>query len=187
MDISKKVTRYAKYLFLFIKNDPKSYKLLIQFYKFLVQNDKVLLILNSPVVKFPQKEYILSEIYKFTQFSEIAQEVKNFLLYLLKEETNLFLFQKIQNKVHNYFIQQEDKKIVIIKSPKLLNSESMRIIEEFLKKKIKNKILIFQNVVKSDILGGVIIEYDGKIIDLSLDRQIRKIEISLFNNKLLVQ
>ncbi len=102
---------------------------------------------------------ILLEISSEKSFQETDQKI--FLLELLKK--------------HILFLQQV--KLEISFHP---NEEVIDKIRDWFEKEIGEKVII-DLIINPSVVGGAIIEYDGKAVDFSIAKEIKKMEIKIPN------
>ncbi len=109
---------------------------------------------------------------------EINNIVNNFKDYLQKHSFNN-LIPEILKELERLNLADNNVIVVNILSENNLNKEEINNITTILEKKLKKKIKVKSN--KENILGGLIIKYQDKIIDMSLKRVLKNLNKQLSN------
>lgn len=107
---------------------------------------------------------------------KVDEIIAGFLSYLKKED-ELTLLPSIVAKLESEVKASSDKGEVITAIK--LEDEQVRQIEEIMVKKL-NRPVHLTNVVKNDILGGLIIRFNDILIDLSLKTQLAEIQRQVY-------
>lgn len=88
----------------------------------------------------------------------------------------------ILNKLKNIINQENGIVEVKVSSVKNLKNEDKKYITELLKKKYEGKEFIFLEQVDERLLGGVRIEVNNEVIDITLKHKINKLQEHLTKN-----
>lgn len=126
--------------------------------------------LNNPIIKAEDKKSALIQIFG----SKISQISQNFI-FLLADNSRFDAITEIVNEYKN--LKDLNNNIKVIKAVTAVDMNS------YLKDKLKNKLESMLNSkveieykTDSEIVGGLIVEIDGKIIDNSVLTQLNKIK-----------
>ena len=172
--------RYARALFeLAIEKDilDQIVEEVAAFLDLLESDAKLRAYLLSPEVKRDKKEEII-KVFVGTQKSDL---IHNFLLLLIRKGRQRF-FAEIAFE----FDKLVDKKRKLLRasvtSAVPLLSESIEKIKAALSRSIEGEIVL-DSQVDPKILGGVIVRYDGKVIDGSVRQQLQRLEKRLVSTK----
>ena len=71
--------------------------------------------------------------------------------------------------------KDSDGKIIKVQSPLKLDPDQVNKIEKFMSKYLEEKKVTVENTVNPDIMGGIIVEFGSKILDLSIAGNIEKL------------
>lgn len=173
------IKNYAQALF----ENAKDNNILDQVYEELesinqiIQNEQALSsIIISPIIKKTEKINLINIIEKHLNIEKI---VKDFLFILIKNSRMDSL-----GGINNYYLKllNESKNIKVVKvisSKKILikeQSKLKKLLEERLKMKVKMELAI-----DDSIIGGIVFQYDSKILDFSILGVLKKIKKSSIN------
>ncbi len=126
--------------------------------------------------KGDQVKILAKAVYLATKDKEgnkLEQIINNFLLYLTNHRLN-FLIPKILQQVEVMYLSDNNTvSAEIISREKLADNELNKIIT-LIKDKSKKEVITkqYQN---EDILGGVVVKYEDKLLDMSLKNQLKKL------------
>ncbi len=132
-------------------------------------NEKVYKLLETPTLSRKQKEDVISKISAKCNKDLVS------LLKLLTRNNRINELKNITNLFVEYTLESENSINVRIESKKALNKSE----QDLIKKKIETmfgKKAVIEEVVKENLVGGLVIEAGGKIIDISLDSQLNKLK-----------
>lgn len=138
-------------------------------YDSIFKNDELKTFFLHPVISPETKIDILKETFQ----DKINPKTLNFIMLLLKEnrfvefESILSVFKDRLNELNNI------KKVSVTTAIEIDNSIKENIVNK-LKNKLNSEILLDLNIDK-DILGGIIIRLEDKIIDLSLKNKFERL------------
>jgi len=133
--------------------------------------------LNSPEVPKQEKRRVLEKLFQ-DRFSNVFF---NFLLTLLeKQRQRLFpsMAEHFRQLYHQYHHRIRAQAITAVP----LNGEGLAGLRETLKRSLKAEVEV-TNVVDPDILGGIIIQVDTRIIDGSVKHQLQRLKEQLLNSR----
>lgn len=132
----------------------------------------------SPKISKEQKIKVLESSFKNT-FSETV----NSLLYLLLKKDRIFFIKEIANQ----FILGNDKlngRIrTYVESASKLTDSQINEIRTSLTQKYKGECII-ENIVKPELIGGMVIRFNDNLIDGSMKSQLMNIKKNLLQSKL---
>lgn len=135
-----------------------------------MHNEEVAHVLNLPIVSKAQKKEIVDELTKVN----VNQCVIN-LLKVLIDNNQLKLFGEIMQTYQEIFQKKKDIQIVNITVAKKLDSEAFDNIRKTLEQKL-NKFVVVLPTVDPSVVGGIKIEFNGKVIDNTVIRHLNKIK-----------
>lgn len=110
---------------------------------------------------------------------ELDSVISNFSIYLAEHHLVAMIPNILSELEKLHFIKTDTLAVKII-SHQPLSSAEIKKIEDLIIKKTKKKIVVSQEEDK-DILGGAVIKYDDKIIDLSIRYQLKNLAKQLSN------
>jgi F-type H+-transporting ATPase subunit delta len=132
---------------------------------------------NHPNIKNEEKQNVLKEIFK-----DLDKEVLNLILLLIDH-----------GRIHEVGIVYEDLRSTVYehKGIKIANaitavpmeSEEIKMLTEKLSQKYESKFEV-ENIVDSEVLGGVYLKIGDEVIDGSVRGQLERMRKELFNNVL---
>ena len=180
MDTSSIGTRYAKSLFLLARDQKKLDEVNkdVRFiYDSFRETKEISLFLDSPVVKESQKLKIIKEIFQ----KNIGDLALNLLMLIIRNKRELF----IENICRNYFdLYKESKgiKTVVLTSAMPLDDGIKKLMNDVLKEQLKAEI-DFTERVNEKILGGFILQIDGRQYDTSISHKLTTLKRELIKRK----
>lgn len=132
-------------------------------------------LLSNPRIPTSERIDVLDNILK--------NQVHPYLLSLLKilvEKRNVsiipLVFKEFKNK---YYDNKNILLVTAITAVALNNSQKQRIIDKL--EKSMNKTIILENKVDKACVGGVRLEYNGRMIDASIKNRFQKLQLNLKN------
>ncbi len=165
---------YAKSIYTNCNNekDPASFlKNLLDFNGVLKASQSLRGAVNSPIVDIDVKQNIINNLVKKLEINKVVQ---NFL-YLLAEKARFCLLEEIILQYQAIMRLNEGVKRVEIISSKEMQENDMNSIISDLEKEFNQKIEV-KAQINEDIVGGVIIKYDSKMLDCSIKGALGRIE-----------
>ncbi len=166
-------TEYAKALFMLaLENDKKENYLqdLCTVNEVLLDNPEYKDFLSSPKIPLNERLGALEKAFGET----LSRDVLSFLK-LLCEKKYIKYFKECKEEYETLFERSKRVSNASVKSAVSLSEKEKSAIKEKLEK-ISGHTVNLNCVVDEGVLGGLIIELDGKIIDSSLKRQLKDIE-----------
>lgn len=142
-----------------------------------IKDDKEFLtVLNHPRISGGEKFNLFQNIYK----NNISEEILGLISIVVnknRETEILEILETFLELVRDY----KGITTAYIFSAIALNDEQLTKIKENLSKNL-NKEIIIEASVKPELIGGLLINVDGKVIDNSIKRNLDDIKKSLINN-----
>ncbi len=131
---------------------------------------KLLQILEHPRISRGEKRTVVEELFK----KELTEEVLNFLFIIIdkRRETSLMDMIKEYNMLFKEYKGILDIEAVTAVSMKDTSIEKLKLV---LKDKF-NKEINLSNSVDPSIIGGVLLKMDSKVIDSTLQSQLKEME-----------
>ncbi len=128
-----------------------------------------------PLISDQAKDKVIENI-----FPRLSEYFRNFLALLVRRKRAEYIML-IYDELIKIRAEQEGISYVIIRSPRRLSQEEQRRIETRLTKIIRRGV-VSQVVIEPSLLGGVKIEYEGRVIDGSLQRRLQQLGYSISNS-----
>ncbi|MGC0371628.1 MAG: hypothetical protein DGJ47_000321 [Rickettsiaceae bacterium] len=116
----------------------------------------------------------ISAFKKITEKNKFSELTTNFVTVLIKNN-RVNLLKEILELFKTRVNQTLGKKQISITSSTKLLPESLKLLEQYLAKKLNSKVEFDLNIDKS-LLGGVLINYEGKLLDFSILGAITTVE-----------
>ncbi len=142
-----------------------------------IKEDKdFLTVLNHPRISGEEKFNLFKEIYK----DNISEEILGLIAIIVKknrEEEILEILETFLELVREY----KGITTAYIYSAMPLSEKQISDIKQNLAKNL-NKEIIVEASVKPELIGGILINVDGKVIDNSIKKSLEDIKKSLINN-----
>ncbi|ORY04609.1 F1 complex, OSCP/delta subunit of ATPase [Basidiobolus meristosporus CBS 931.73] len=140
---------------------------------FIEKNPKIQFFLENPTLSRDQKKAGLELLFKEYKYSEVTRN----LFELLADNGRLNETTKIISAYRSLMMAQRGEVLVTVTSAVDLKPVQLRQIKESLAKGTLagNSKLTIQNKVNPTILGGLIIEFGDKTIDLSVAAKVAKL------------
>ncbi|WP_408955195.1 F0F1 ATP synthase subunit delta [Natroniella sp. ANB-PHB2] len=132
-------------------------------------------VLEHPKLTVKQKKEIYTEVFS----EEVSERVLNFLKLLFDKNREDYLID-IQQQFKKLANQYQGKLEVVVKAPIELSAEHKKNLKDKLEKLTEKEIQL--NVsIKSELLGGLVLEIGDKVIDGSLLNQLKRLKTNLNN------
>lgn len=137
------------------------------------ENNELQKFLNNPVIKTDDKKSALKEIFE----NKINLITLNFL-FLLADNSRFDAVQEIRKEYKE--LTDKSRNLVLVKAISAVS------VKDYLKQKLKAKLesILYKNVeiqyeINPEIIGGLILEVNGKTIDNSVYTQLKNIKKQL--------
>lgn len=135
-------------------------------------NDELKNILYSPVVSKSSKIKLIKEL--ATKLGTDDALLK-FIIVLVKNARE-YVFDHLSDYYKQMLDASKGIKQVKIKSYKTLDDKDKKIIDKYLETELTQDSIEVEFEVDSSLLGGILIQYDNKVIDLSITGYLKKID-----------
>jgi len=126
--------------------------------------------------KNEQVKILATAIYlaiKDKQDEELKKVVDNFLVYLTDHRLN-FLIPEILIQIEERYLMDNNTVGAEVTAKEKLDHKELEQIIELIKDKSKKKVVIKQQQDDS-VLGGVVVKYEDKLLDMSLKNQLNSL------------
>jgi len=125
------------------------------------------------------KAYILAKaVYSTLNNTDDKEKVVTSFIIYLEKHSLLTLIPNILEELENIHLEEKDIIKTEILSSEELNKEELDNISRLLKNKL-NKDINIKTKQDKNLLGGLVIKYKDKIIDLSLKKQLKNLNKQL--------
>ncbi|HKM40502.1 MAG: ATP synthase F1 subunit delta [Patescibacteria group bacterium] len=128
----------------------------------------------------------LARQYALSLFNLLESESKESWSALIKDWTDLLIENGDYKLVDEIIIEfskiwdQEKKELkAVLSSAYPLLDESRQLVMEYLKTKTDSKMISLKEEIDEDILGGVVLRYDDKVIDASLKNNLNNLKSNI--------
>ena len=169
----KTAKNYSEALFQIgsVQNDvEKLYTQLKNITEILNSSSELKTFLESPLVSANDKKEIIYKVFG----KDFDLQLIN-LMNLLADNKRFALLETVLNCFEKLYEQKNNISKISVISATEINENSKKRLETVLSQKT-GKNIIPQYRIKEDIIGGIIIKINDKIIDLSLDKKIKNME-----------
>lgn len=123
-------------------------------------DDDFIRFLSYPKISKNEKKEV------FTKSFNISKLTLSFL-YVLIDNNDILDLNNIIKEIENLIMQENGQAIVTVEVMKSLDENQRNLIISSLTKKL-NKQIILKEIINTNLIGGIIIKYEGKVIDGSL-------------------
>ncbi len=130
-------------------------------------------------MKFTAKQYALALFESLESTKDHNQVLDNFVT-VLAENSDLKRFEEIAEEFHKLELEKKGIKQVEITSAHPINKENEHAIIEQLNKLVKGDIEL-KKKVDENIIGGVVVRMDDKMLDASVKNNLDKLKRELSN------
>ena len=127
----------------------------------------------NPVIKIEDKKEILQKSFE----GKVDEEIYNFLN-LLVDKNRMFLLPNIKHLFNDKIFEKQNVLNVEAQTVIELNDDMRNLLIKKLEK-ITNKNVKITNKINKDIIGGVILSFDGNVIDGSVQTQLKRLQKQL--------
>ncbi len=125
-------------------------------------NPDLLKVLSHPKIKKAEKRRLIEDIFK----DGISQEVKN-LIYILIDKNREGNLLEIIDVYEDLYYEEEGIVRVVAVTAKAIDEDRRSRLIDVLAEKLDRKIQL-ENRVDEDVIGGVKLELEGKLIDATI-------------------
>ena len=136
--------------------------------KLLTANPSLQVFFENPAISSEDKVQTLKKV-----FEPACQPLTFRFILFLQNKARLYLFKEIIESYEAIFKTSEGVLTVKVKSAQAIEPDQLTKILDKLKDRFQRK--VEANVeINEHLLGGVIVDVEGKVLDFSLSRQLRK-------------
>lgn len=132
-------------------------------------------LLSNPRIPTSERIDVLDDIFR--------NQVHPYLLSLLKilvEKRNVSIIPLVFNEFKNKYYENKNILLVTAITAVLLNNDQKKRIIDKLERSM-NKTIILENKVDKACVGGIRLEYNGRMIDASVKNRFQKLQLDLKN------
>lgn len=138
----------------------------------ILEEKNLLRYLSLSVFPLPQREEVL-----FSLCPQIGEKTRLFLTLLLRKR-RINLLPEIVEELHRLKMQREGLALAKVTSPLPLREEEKKRLSEILERRWGKRVIL-QEQVDPSILGGLIVEIEGDMLDGSLKGFLQNLQNSL--------
>jgi F-type H+-transporting ATPase subunit delta len=163
--------QYAEALFALALEEDKVPSVKESLFAFVeAQDEYVYKFLNHPKVKKNDKKEVIAKL-------EISSLVKNFV-YVLIDNNRVDLLSDVVDEFKKIDDRQNKIMNVVVYSGKLMEIKDLNKLKNNIAMK-HNRTVNIENIVEETIVGGLRIEYDGMILDETINNYLNKMKNNL--------
>ena len=129
-------------------------------------------VLESPTIHVERKIEIVNKVFK----GKLKEEVTSFIIKLLTEK-HMYLINKISNEVRQLFHNRRCIKGIRIRTRVPLTQDEKELLYKVITKKFGS--IEVEQVVDKNLVGGLIVQLNGQIVDVSIDAKIKQLREAL--------
>ncbi len=176
---SRVATRYAKSLLDLAQaqsTDSKVYEEMLSFSQLSSSSAELKSLLGNPVVSGNDKLKVLNII-----FDGSSSLTKDFVSLVVSRKRE----SELTNIANDYIKRYDDLKgvtKVTVKSAIALNEKSLGDVKRYLAGIINQDELQIENVIDPEVIGGMVIQFEDKLLDLSIAKELKEIRKQLIYN-----
>ncbi len=176
---SRVATRYAKSLIELAQTqsvDSAVYDEMLAFSGLASESKDLRDLLSNPVVSGQDKAQVLDKV-----FEGASALTKSFVSLVVsrKRESELANIAKVYIQMYD---QNKGVIKVSVKSAIALDEKSLEDVKRYLKSLVKEDELQIDNTVDASVIGGMVIQFDDKLLDLSIAKELKEIRKQLIYN-----
>lgn len=179
MSVIRIATRYSKSL-LQMASEAGSLDIVYQevtdIRKAVLENYDLKILLKSPVVASDKKKSILNEILKNQQ-----DITKKFVLYLVDKKREMYLAQICDSFIQQYHAIKGIAEATVTSAFKL-DGQTIEAVKRYLSTTFTKDQILIENIIDRTIIGGMIIQYEDRRLDMSVLKELQEIKKQLIYN-----
>lgn len=179
MSVTRIASRYSKSLLqLSVESGSldKVYQDMADIRKAVHENRDFQNLLNSPVVPSDKKKSILGQILHNQQ--EIT---RNFVLYLVDKKREKYLENICASFVQQYHSIKGIAEATVTSAFEL-DQQTIDSVKRYLSSTFSKENILIENVIDRTIIGGMIIQYEDRRLDMSVRKELQEIKKQLIYN-----
>lgn len=141
--------------------------------KTFVQNPDIENFFINPTIKIEDKKEILEKSFK----NKVDEKLYSFIN-LLIDKNRMYILSSVANLYHKKIMQMQNILEVEVASVIALDDNMKNLLIEKLTK-LTNKQIQLKNVINKEIIGGLVLSFDDKVIDGSIKTQLKRLQKQL--------
>ncbi len=119
---------------------------------------------------------IARAIYSYSKESTDAHTTTKHVIDFLNRKRLMSRAPQILERLEKIIHKEEGRVIAKVTSSEALSHEHKNKIEQFLKKKYNAREISFKEIIDQGVIGGIKIEVDDEVIDLTIKNRIHKLQ-----------
>lgn len=123
-------------------------------------DDEFVSFLSYPKISKNEKKDVFTKVFNISKLSLS-------FLYVLIDNNDILDLDNIIKEIQNLIMQEQGQAIVTVEVTNPLDENDKKLIVNSLTKKL-NKQIVLKEIINTNLIGGIIIKYEGKVIDGSL-------------------
>ena len=171
---SRVAGRYAKALLDLAKEKSETQPVfndMVHVHEAIGQTKELELLLKSPIISQTKKSKIFSALFE----DKISKMSFQFLSLILKKRREADIAEIAFNYMHQYYNLNKVTKVKLSSAQPLTDGNVAEIIDK-LKQQAGLTEVEVEQVIIDDLIGGFVVEYDGKVLDASVKSSLNKIK-----------
>lgn len=142
----------------------------------LSESRELVSVLQSPIVNAEQKKNILSQVLKSQNPLTIQ-----FALYLVDKKREMYL-SGICDAFINHYHQLKGIAKAKVTSAFSLNAATIESVKKYLSSTFSKDEILVENVIDKSVIGGMVIQFEDRLLDMSVRKEIQEIKKQLIYN-----
>lgn len=172
-------SRYAKSLLELARDksqDDRVYQDMAAFGQLASKSAELRDLLNNPIVSGADKLKVLNQIFK-----DSSDLTKSFVELVISRKRE----SELANIAKDYVQKYDDKKgvtKVTVKSAMEMDEAAMENVKRYLRGIVSKDDIHIENIIDASVIGGMIIQFEDKLLDLSVAKELKEIRKQLIYN-----
>ena len=133
-------------------------------------------VLQSPIVKAEQKKSILTQVFKGQNPLTLQ-----FALYLVDKKREMY-FAHICDAFIDHYHDIKGIAKAKVTSAFTLDASTIESVKKYLSSTFSKDEILVENVVDKSVIGGMVIQYEDRLLDMSVRKEIQEIKKQLIYN-----
>jgi F-type H+-transporting ATPase subunit delta len=158
------------------KSEDRVFQEMISLGELVAESDDLKSLLQSPIIKANDKKAILAKVLK--DFSSLTNK---FVALLVDKGRENSLSPISQNYIQRYR-EMKGMAIATVRSAVKLDDKTLSKVEKYLKSMLGKEDIDLTNEIDPDVLGGMVIQFEDKVLDLSVARELKEYRKELIYN-----
>lgn len=136
------------------------------------QTPDYLRLMTSPNITDEVKKTLLAEVFS------VAPKSFLYFLYVLVDQDRFAILLEIAQCYQQYIYDEDDVMVVDVISAQTIPNDKQEELTNTLQTKFKKQIILIERVQPS-LIGGIRLEFQGKVIDQSINTQVQRLHQSI--------